>query len=100
MVGELDGRDEPIGVERQLRVEAIRPREIAIAVGGLEERPNRFDRQVGRDLACLMPAHTVGHDEQAAAHVPKQRVFVGGTHQSRMRHAVGVESQRSAGPRG
>src|SRR5439155_9626453 len=75
-VREVDRGAQPVRVVREIRIDPIRPRPLALARRALDEPDHRLDREPRCDLARVVPAHPVGDDEEAERFVAGEGVFV------------------------
>ncbi len=76
LVGLLDRDGEAVAVESELVVVLEGPGRFLFLPGRRDELADRFDRDLGGDLAGRVPAHSVGHDEEAFGDVHREGVLV------------------------
>ena len=90
-IREMNARAQTVGQERQLRVDAVRPREIGVALGSTDEAAQRLERQLRRHFTGVVAAHAVGDGEQADLGRNQPGVFVDRSYWSGF--GLGVSSQ-------
>jgi hypothetical protein len=84
-VGDFEAGHQPIGRERQRRVDPERPGDVLRCGALRDEGSQRIDGELRGDLAGVVAAHPIRDDDQAERRVPQDRVFVDRAHGAGMR---------------
>jgi hypothetical protein len=75
-IREVHGGPKPVRVERQVRIDAVRPGVLLVLAGPSNKARHGFHGEPGRHLTGGVPSHPVGDDQQAQRLVFEQRIFI------------------------
>ena len=87
-IRQLDCRDDPVRVDREIEVLAKRPSDLHSVARGLQVVLHGGDCQLSRHLPVGVPTHSIRKDEEALRFLKEDPVFILGPNAADIRDAV------------